>query len=282
MVDEPELYVMRFPDDPERRAERERQRSESRRRHRGRLALALIELGLSADDAPAWSESLLDRLFVTIPVEGGDPCRCSCHPQLPSTDFHDYGDKCSCQLTAAERRQRWDEWRAADEAASRTPAGMAERARRQTERDEVEDWVAGEPDVVVTRFGGVAPEQWWSSVAGHSFYFRERHECWEIELDLHPTGRTVRAWRGGELDEDDNYTLRDVEKGEVIAEGVADVQGYGRSPLERAQFIVGVVRDHLGRQDCDLHGDQMSAIERALGRRPGWCPACGTRLSHTS
>jgi hypothetical protein len=77
-------------------------------------------------------------------------------------------------------------------------------------------------------------------------HFRERHDCWRIELDL-----------------------------EVIAEGVVDVTGYGASPVERAAFIVETIRDHLARTECTLHLNDLSTGERRLGRRPDWCPACG-------
>ena len=97
------------------------------------------------------------------------------------------------------------------------------------------------PDVVITSFGGLAPEQWWGSVAGHSFYFRERQECWRIELDLRPTGHMATTMSG---------ETRDIESGDVIAEGVADLSGYGTTHVERAEFIVRTIREFLLRRDC--------------------------------
>jgi hypothetical protein len=71
--------------------------------------MTLIELGLNPGEVTAWSESILDRLFIVLPREGGAPCRCSCHPRLPDSDFHDYGFSCACRLTAEERRGHTDE-----------------------------------------------------------------------------------------------------------------------------------------------------------------------------
>jgi hypothetical protein len=41
--------------------------------------------------------------------------------------------------------------------------------------------------------GGLTPEEWRGEVDGHSFYFRERHDEWRIEVDLRPSGRFIRA-----------------------------------------------------------------------------------------
>lgn len=278
MFEEPELHLVRFPHDHEAQAQRERQRAEGWRRYRGQLALTLIELGLNADDATTWSEAVFARLFVVARREGGGPCVCSCHPRLPDSDFHDYGFACGCQLTPEERRRQLEQWRATLNAYANSPAGTAERARRLAEENDLASWLAGQPDVVISGYGGYAPEQWTGSVAGHRFFFRERHDCWRIELDLRPTGRFVQAWRGGDLDDEDAYEPREIEEGEVIAEGVVDVAGYGRSPVERATFIVQTIRDHLTRQGCDRHVTAVDDLEQALGRRPQWCPDCGTRL----
>jgi hypothetical protein len=151
----------------------------------------LIELGLNADDATTWSEAVLARLFVVTPREGGGTCVCSCHPRLPDSDLHDYGFACDCQLTAEERRRLMDQWWATLDAYANSPAGAAERAHRLTEENDLAGWLAGQPDVVISSYGGYAPEQWTGSVAGHRFSFRERHDCWRIELDLRPTGRLV-------------------------------------------------------------------------------------------
>jgi hypothetical protein len=126
----------------------------------------------------------------------------------------------------------------------------------------------------------VGTGQWRGRVAGHSFYFRERDDCWRIEPDQTPSGRFVSTWRCSDLDDEVSYQLREIEEGEVIAEGVIDVPGYGASPVERAAFIVETIRDHLTRTGCTLHLNGLVDLERRLGRRPAWCPCCGVRLRH--
>lgn len=278
MFDDPELYLLRF-DDPERDAERERRHAQALSIAAGRLALTLLELGLPARDVEAWSQSLARGVFVTVPVEGGDPCRCSCHPQLPSLQTHDGGVSCSCQRTAEQRAQQAGTWRAQWEAHDASPEAAAARARHQSEQDDVASWLAGEPGVVVSSFGGWAPEQWTGSVDGHSFSFRERHEQWRIELDLRPSGRVVQAWTGGDAGDEASYAPRELEEGDVIAEGVVDVPGYGTTPVERGTFIARTVRDHLRRKRCIVHEAGLALLERALAEPPRFCPACGTPLA---
>ena len=90
----------------------------------------------------------------------------------------------------------------------------------------------------------------------------------------------MQTWRGGDLDDESSYQPREIDEGEVIAEGVVDVAGYGASPVERAAFIVETIRDHLTRTQCTLHLDGLIDLERRIGWRPDWCPACGVRLRH--
>jgi len=232
--------------------------------------MTMIELGVAAQDAP--------RKILVTPREGGGACACSCHPQLPTSDLHGYGTTCSCQLTAQERSRRGQQWRAEVNAYWESVGGAQQRARQRAEEDEVAAWLAGEPDVVITSYGGLAPEQWWGSVDGHSFYFRERHDCWRIELDLRPSGRYVSTWRGGDLSEEASYEPREIEEGDVIAEGVVDVAGYGSTPVQRAAFIVDTVRNYLRRQECSLHTTGLADLEQRLRQRPLWCPECGIRV----
>ena len=72
---------------------------------------------------------------------------------------------------------------------------------------------------------------------------------WRIELDLRPSGRFAR--------------------------GTTDIEGYGLTPVERAKFIVDMIRMHLAREACNLHVEDLSSIEALLGREIRWCPACG-------
>lgn len=113
--------------------------------------------------------------------------------------------------------------------------------------------------------GGLAPEQWTEDVDGHSFYFLERHSEWRIELDLQPSGRFVRTVAGADEDRNIQYGQRQLELGDVIAEGATASAGCGTKPVERAQFIVDTVRAHLAREVCTRHFDDLSPIEAVLG-----------------
>ncbi len=121
--------------------------------------------------------------------------------------------------------------------------------------------------------GGLAPEQWRGTVDGHSFYFRERHDHWRIELDLAPSGRFVEVWTGN--DDANARKFKEIDEGEVIAEGTTAVAGYGETPLERARFIVDQIRTNLRRRRCTVHNTEHDALELLLGRPLEWCPVCG-------
>lgn len=279
MFEEPKIHIVDFSAGAsEYRSEREHQAAEGRRRYLARVKATLIDLGLDADQSTPWGEALLDSLFQVTPIEGDGPCHCSCHPHLPDSDFHDYGFACSCQQTAEERRRGWDRWRSRMDAYWDSPEGQERLAQKQAEEDELAAWLAGEPDVVVTSYGGFAPEQWWGSVEGRKFYFRERHDHWKIELDLRPTGRYSKVWKGGDLDDEDSFELEEIEEGDIIAEGVTGMPGYGVTPLERARFIVGTICDHIGRARCEVHRDGRTVLERRVGGPARWCPACGADL----
>lgn len=129
------------------------------------------------------------------------------------------------------------------------------------------------------RHGGLVPEQWDGEVDGHSFYFRERHGEWRIELDVRPTGRFVRTLAGTNSDGTPRYGQKAIEQGDIIAHGTIDDDGYGTTPVERARFIIDTIRIHLACQICTLHHDHLSSLEGLLGATVNWCPACGTRLT---
>jgi hypothetical protein len=100
------------------------------------------------------------------------------------------------------------------------------------------------------------------TVDGHSFYFRERHGTWRIELDLEPSGQfaeRVVDVRDGEFVTEPEPIL----EGTVIAKGV-DSQ-LGTTPVDHLAFIVTTVRDHLWARECDHAGALL------------FCPKCGQR-----
>ena len=143
---------------------------------------------------------------------------------------------------------------------------------------ELSVWVADHPGVEVSSHGGFAPQQWYGSVDGHRFYLHERHDEWRIELDLRPSGRFARVWVGGDLDDEDATEQRELENGDVIADGTTNAPDYGRTPTERAEFIVTMIRDHLRRTECQLHANGQLDLARQVGADPNFCPACGTKL----
>lgn len=256
----------------------EHARAQARQRYRDHLATAFDLHGTPDPDALA--DIALDALTAWRYVESGERCRCSCHPRLPESDFHDYGFGCVCTQTPQDRRRSFDAWRSDLAAFWRSPEGQQIEAAGRAAQAELEAWLAAQPGVVVHSHGGLAPEQWTGEVDGRTFYFRERHDEWRIEFDLRPSGRFVRALAGTDSDGEARYEDRELDEGDVIAEGTTAVDGYGRTPTERAQFIVDTIRVHLSREACTLHVGDLSSLEALLGREARWCPSCGTRLSN--
>jgi hypothetical protein len=109
-----------------------------------------------------------------------------------------------------------------------------------------------------------APEQWQGTVDDRSFYFRERHGEWRIELDLEPTGREAKrvigTGPGGEILTEPVA----ITEGTVIAEGrEADL---GLTRLQHLEFIVRTIREHMSGEACSHQG----AVN--------FCPTCGCRV----
>jgi hypothetical protein len=277
--EEPELYILNFSDTEaaaEHRRRVEHARAVARRRYRDYLAAALDVHG--CNDPSALADVALDALMVWDQVDDGQRCPCSCHPRLPESDFHDYGFGCNCGRTAEERRRAWQEWQSEREAFWQSPEGQQIVAAERDEEVELQAWLATQPGVEVYSHGGLAPEQWRGQVDGHTFYFRERHDEWRIELDLRPSGRFANAFVGVDSAGELRCEERELDEGDVVAEGTIYVDGYGSTPVERAHFIVDTIRVHVAQQACTLHTEDLSSISALLGRDIRWCPACGTRL----
>lgn len=272
--------MINFSDAPgaaEHRERLEQARITARRRYHDYLA-AVFDLHSSTDPG-AFADLALDALMGWRYVESGEPCPCSCHPRLPESDFHDYGFGCGCARTAEDRRHAMDKWRDEREAFWESPEGKRIRADARAAETQLEAWLAAQRGVVVHSHGGFAPEQWRGEVDGHTFCFRERSDVWRIELDMRPSGRFARAFVGTDPDGEARYEERELDEGDVIAHGTSDVDGYGTTAVERAKFIVDIIRIHLAREACNLHMQDLSSIEALLGREVRWCPSCGTRLS---
>lgn len=269
---EPELSVSMA----DHRERLERARREARRRYRDRLAAVFTRHGVADPDELA--DLALDALIVWRYVDTGERCRCACHPRLPDTDLHDYGFDCVCAHTPEERRRAFQRWLDDIKAFWQSPDGQQIKAAEHAGEAELQAWLANQHGVVVHSHDGPCPEQWNGEVDGHSFYFRERHAEWRIEVDVRPSGRSVRTVAGTDNDGATRYEEREVDEGDVIAYGTTDIEGYGATPLERARFITDTIRIHLARQACTLHRNDLSAIRAILGAPVRWCPACGTRL----
>ena len=284
------MYAVDFSDAPgaaEYRGRLERAGIEARRRYRDHLAAVL---DLHGSPAPgAFANVALDGLTDWRYVETGERCRCSCHPRLPESDFHDYGFGRVCAQTPQDRRRAFDQWRNDIQAFWRSPEGQRIRATESAAEGELDAWLAAQPDVIVHSHGGLAPEQWRGEVDGHTFYFRERHDEWRIELDLRPSGRIVRAVVGTDRDGEARYEERELDEGDVIARGTTDVDRYGATPIERAKFIVDTIRVHLARETCTLHAgichrSKHCSAPRSAGAHPA-VPVCptpdeGSRRAH--
>ena len=280
MDDEPEAHMVDFShvtSAAEYREQLERARAEARRRYRDHLAAA-FELHRSPHPNTL-ADLALNALTDWRYIDSGEPCRCGCHPRLPETDLHDYGFDCVCTRTPEERRSSWDKWRQDMAAFWESPEGQQIKADEQIAEADLQAWLAVQRDVIVRSHGGCFPEVWTGEVDGHSFYFRERHGEWRIELDLRPSGHFVRTLVKGDSGGADQYIKRELDEGDIIASGTIDVEGYGSTPVQRADFILDTIRVHLARQACTLHRDNLPSIQARLGNSLRWCPACGTRLS---
>lgn len=267
------------PTAAEYRERSERARVEARSRYRDHLTEVLNGRGL--DEAAGAADVVLDALAEWHHIDSGERCRCSCHPQLPHSDLHDYGFECVCTRTREQRRESFHQalneirelWQSSD--SGRT------QAVKQAAEAELQAWLTQHPGVVVRSHGGWAPEQWRGEVDGHSFYFRERHDDWHIEIDLRPTGQFLTVIDGLDDDGTTRHRQQEFEQGDVIATGTIDAEGYGTTVVQRARFIVTTIRDHLRRKSCTHHLEDLDAITAALGTSVDWCPTCGIRLLAT-
>ncbi|GAB1815914.1 hypothetical protein MUNTM_49540 [Mycobacterium sp. MUNTM1] len=279
MDEGPEIFAVDFSNDPgaaERRERLEHARAEAHRRYLEHLT-AVFDLHGSPQPS-ALADLALNALTDWRYIDSDEQCRCSCHPRLPETDRHDYGFDCVCTRTPEDRRRTFHNWLDNLSAFWRSPEGQQIKAEEQAAEAELQAWLARQEGVTVSSHGGLIPEQWSGDVDGHSFYFRERHGDWRLELDLRPSGRFVRTLAGRDSKGATQYQERELEEGDIIASGTNDVDEYGTTPVQRAQFIIDTIRVHLARQACTRHRDDLPSMQAWLGGELKWCPACGTRL----
>ena len=256
-----DLYVIRPGGDDE-RARRLAERAAGRARVRARYAAHLAERA-GLDDATA--DLVMAVLFDHVD-EDGEPCRLGNHPTLPDDGeySHDAGFDCSCTWDAQRREQErirrrtvWDEWLS-------SPTAQALHDGQERELEAVDDWIAAHPGVEAKRTVMAAPEVWEGTIDGRSFYFRERHGTWHIEIDLVPDGTFAERYVGRSDDGEMLTEPVELTSGVTIAEG--SETALGERPVEHLNFIVDTVRAHLQRTTC------------AHPRAEQYCPACGARI----
>lgn len=247
----PDIYIWKpgGEDAEESRRRREAEREQTRRRYIDHLVKAV---NLDRSVAERTIAVLFDHRN-----RDDDICPCGCHPSFSS--LHDDGFDCPCG---------WDGERRAKEAEALKRFFDSAEAEERREAHAFEDleiaaWVASQPSVEAERVSEFVVEQWKGSVDGHSFYFRERHGLWQIELDLEPTGDLADRLVGVENGEFVTEPVPMVE-GEVIAEGAASQ--LGESWIDHISFIVRTIRDHHWARDCDHLGALL------------FCPKCGERM----
>lgn len=195
-----------LPTAAEYRERRERAHVVARSRYRDHLTEVLS--GRGVDDATAVADVVLDELTERRYIDSGERCRCSCHPRLPDSDRHDYGFDCVCTRTREQRRKSFLEALNEIRELWQSPNGEQTHAAKQAAEAELQAWLAQHPGVAIHSHGGWAPEQWRGDVDGHSFYFRERHDDWHIEIDLRPTGQFLKAIDGRNDDGTNRYRQR--------------------------------------------------------------------------
>lgn len=260
----------------EHRERSEHARAQARVRYGSYLAEVLGERGVA--DSVGVADAVLAALTEWPDIETGELCRCSCHPKLPSSEFHDFGFGCNCTRTHKHRRDSVRKLMNDIDEYWRSPEGLEARAADKAAEDELQAWLSQQQGVVVDNHGGWAPEQWRGTVDGHGFYFRERGGDWDLEIDVRPTGESMRIIDGHNDHCTTRYRQQDIERGDIVASGTIYTHGYGTTTAERAQFIVATIRDHLARAGCTHYLDRLDTISGVIGCTAMWCPRCGTRL----
>ncbi|HEY5878974.1 MAG TPA: hypothetical protein VIU11_08690 [Nakamurella sp.] len=261
-----DIYVLKPGDSDEWRARREAelaQLAETRRRWIDRvtddLAIDVVTVRRVVSavfDHPDSKESARAEPGQAPVARSAGECSCSCHPRFDLT--HDGGFDCPCTWSA-ERRE---EARTAFMEDAPWKVELREAADR--EQREVDAWLAGEPRVTARRTCFAAPEVWEGEIDGCSFFFRERHGEWRIEIRLARNGRFVDRLAGVGPDGDLVTEPVELTSGTEIARGLDD--DLGGTAIDRLAFIVDAVRSHLRAESCRRDGAR------------AFCPDCGRRV----
>ena len=258
-----DLYIFDPSGGPEDRARREAKRAERRALVRARYAQRVAsQTGLDEITADLVMATLFDHVD-----DCGEECGRGNHPKLPDDGewSHDAGFDCPCtwdagrrELERAAAKAEWEEYQA-------SPEAEAQRRAEDAEFSAIEVWIAAHPGVTADRTVLACPEIWEGTIDGHSFFFRERHGSWRIEIDLEPNGTFANRLVGTSVDGELVTEPVELTSGPVIAQG--DESELGNGAVTHLAFIVDTVRTHLTRAAC------------THDRAEQYCPSCGERLN---
>lgn len=185
-------------------------------------------------------------------IDKAADCGCSCHPSPASLSLHEGGVECPCQLTAAERAELWDRLF--------RDVGEATEASKEADRERAEvAEVAAELNVDAEVRCSACPFVVAGTCDGRSFFLRERHGHWRVEVAADP-------------DCTDLWSTRDALGIRVAAGGKADLcDADGRfSPGVALRLAVDAVRLSALRDVC--------SHEQPPGESYRFCRRCGTPL----
>ena len=193
------------------------ERAETRRRYTAVVAETIATASGPEASVEDLAEAVMAALFDHTDVVHGTACFDDCHPRLPvGDDRHDHGLDCFCQWTQERRDEERKRFKAEVEDRWSTPEALASKEQAESEEREFRAWVDTQPGLTVITHGGAAPEQWNGTVNGRRFYFRERDASFTIDLD-----------------------------GQEVAGGTINAPGYGKTQIERGQFIQRVIQQYL-------------------------------------
>lgn len=249
-----DLYVFNPGDSDDWTARREAEESTQRLVRARWTARIADELDLEIDRAEQAVAILFDH-----PRDSGDTCVCSCHPRFAS--LHDGGFDCSCTWSAERREQSREALFAALEPSPDMVAAQAQ------EEAEISAWLEVHPGVTAERTCLAAPEIWEGTVDGRSFFFRERHGEWRIEIDLVPDGYFAQRWVRTEADGEMVTEPVELTSGPEIAHGVES--DLGMRAVDRLEFILRQVRGFIRAESCSHRNART------------FCPDCGVRTDAT-
>ena len=185
-------------------------------------------------------------------IDRAADCRCSCHPSPASRSLHEGGAECPCQLTAAERAERWDR--------------MFEHLGEATEASEKEDRERAELAAAAAELGVDAelrcsafPFVVAGTSDGRSFFLREKRGHWRVEVTADPDCADLWGTRGA----------LGIEIAGGGADDLCDTDGE-QSPVVALRLAVRAVRLSALRDIC--------SHEQPSNESHRYCRRCGTPL----